>query len=468
VSKSGNEGRAAAPLSLRSETAPGYVCHMPIEPRWAARTQLLRELWQGRDRIIIDPVLERLLASGGAGARRRSGACAEVVSALLSGGGRVRLLAEDPRSLPGARRYPGLEVADADASAAILDSAPWQVALVDLGRYLGADASPSRMLRRDLPGLARRLDRRAIALLDVLADGAAQGRVVIVTVSAAQVKVPEFQALIEACFERAHLLGIAPLPVMAAVDFGVVDRDDDGRGGGDEDVGIAFDNSLGAEPKFLEYVAVVGQQLAGGLTLFEIPQPAKATFNREGADTLRIQMSQARRQLELAAAARESLVEQLDAAQSRAGALEERCTALEARLAEAAWGPGEARREDAPDEVEGYAALQALVTSLRWQLEKSEDERGRLAERPVGVLEAEVASLRAALEEGSGGDPGRGQAPAIGSEGSGGPTVAGIERAQAAVDILLRRLDRGGIGQRELRRKLSEVASLLVAGSDGV
>ncbi len=439
---------------------------MPIEPRWAARTQLLRELWEGRDRIIIDPALERLLASAGVGARRRSDACAEVVSALLSGGGRVRLLAEDPRSLPGARRYAGLEVADADASAAILDSAPWQVALVDLGRYLGADASPSRMLRRDLPGLARRLDRRAIALLDVLADGAAQGRLVIVTVPASQVKVAEFQALIEACFERAHLLGIAPLPVMAAVDFGVVARDDDGRGG-DGEVGIAFDNSLGADPKFLEYVAVVGQQLAGGLTLFEIPPPPKATFNREGADTLRIQMSQARRQLELAAAARESLVEQLDAAQSRAGALEERSAALEARLAEAAWGPGEAGREDAPDEVRGHAALQALVTSLRWQLEKSEDERGRLAERPVGVLEAEVASLRAQLEEVSGGDPGRGQAAAIGSEGSGGLTVAGIERAQAAVDILLRRLDRGGIGQRELRRKLNEVASLLAVGTVG-
>ena len=465
--KSGNAGRAAVPLSLRSETAPGYVCPMPIEPRWAARTQLLRELWEGRDRIIIDPALERLLASAGVGARRRNDACAEVAYALLSGGGRVRLLAEDPRSLPGARRYAGLEVADADASAAILDSAPWQVALVDLGRYLGADASPSRMLRRDLPGLARRLDRRAIALLDVLADGAAQGRVVIVTVSASEVKVAEFQALIEACFERAHLLGIAPLPVMAAVDFGVVARDDDGRGG-DGEVGIAFDNSLGTDPKFLEYVAVVGQQLAGGLTLFEIPQPAKATRNnRQGADTLRIQMSQARRQLELAAAARESLVEQLDSAQSRARALEERAAALEARLAETAWGPGEAGREDAPVEARSHAALQALVTSLRWQLEKSEDQRDRLAERPVGVLEAEVASLRAQLEEASGGDPGRGQAAAIGSEGSGGLTVVGIERAQAAVDILLRRLDRGGIGQRELRRKLNEVASLLAGGSAG-
>jgi len=442
---------------------------MAIEPRWAARIQLLRELWEGRDRIIVDPDVDRLLgASGGIGARRSSGPCAQVAEALLGGGGRVRVLAEEPRSLPGARRFPGLEVADADASAAIFDSAPWEVALVDLGRFLGADASPSRMLRRDLPGLARRLDRRAIALLDVLADGVAQGRVVVVTIAAAKVKVAEFQALIEACFERAHLLGIAPLPVIAAVDFGVVARDDDGRGGDDSDIGIAFDNSLGADPNFAEYVAIVGSKLAGGLTLLEIPQVRTATVSREGTDSLRIQIAQARRQLELAAAARESLVEQLDRAQSRAGGLEDRCASLEARLAEAAWGPGEqsvSRRDDAPVD-EGSAAIQATVQSLRWEVEKSKDEVRRLAERPVSVLEAEVASLQARLEQ---------QGPAGSSSAVSGAPAAGstapamsleaLERAQTAVDILLRRLDRGGVGQRELARKLGEVASLLADGS---
>ena len=453
---------------------------MAIEPRWAARIQLLRELWEGRDRIIVDPMVERFLSSAqGIGARRRSGACAEVVDGLLGGvAGRVRLLADDPRSLPGARRHQGLELAEADASAAVLDSAPWEVALVDLGRYLGPDASPSRMLRRDLPGLARRLDRRAIALLDVLADGIAQGRVVVVTVAAALVRVAEFQALIEACFERAHLLGIAPLPVMAAVDFGVVARGDDGRGGGDGEVGIAFDNSLGADPKFTEYIAVVGQTLTGGLTLIEIPPVAATPVSREGTDTLRIQIAQARRQLELAAAARESLVEQLDAALGRASSLEDRCSSLEERLAEAAWGPGDrspSERDDAPASGEGNAVLLATLQSLRWEVEKSKEEVRRLTERPVGVLEAEVASLRARLEEVAGGEAtgeATGETAGVPAADEGraspapGPSLAGIERAQAAIDVLLRRLDRGGVGQRELRRKLAEVASLLAGAPD--
>ncbi len=421
-------------------------------------------------------MVERFLSSAaGIGARRRSGACAEVIDALLGGvAGRARLLADDPRSLAGARRHQGLELAEADASAAILDSAPWEVALIDLGRFLGPDASPSRMLRRDLPGLARRLDRRAIALLDVLADGTAQGRVVVVTVAASLVKVAEFQALIEACFERAHLLGLAPLPVMAAVDFGVVARGDDGRGGGDGEVGIAFDNSLGKDPKFTEYIAVVGQTLPGGLTLLEIPPVAATPVSREGTDTLRIQIAQARRQLELAAAARESLVEQLDTALGRASSLEDRCGSLEERLAEAAWGPGDRSpggREDAPAGGEGNAVLQATVQSLRWEVEKSKEEVQRLAERPVGVLEAEVASLRARLEEVDAGAPELAGAAATADEaatGPGrGPSVAGIERAQAALDVLLRRLDRGGVGQRELRRKLAEVASLLAGAQDG-
>ncbi|MEZ4385076.1 MAG: hypothetical protein R3A79_27350 [Nannocystaceae bacterium] len=431
---------------------------MSIDPRWAARVQLVRELWEGRDRVVIDPAVERALE----GTRRPSGPMADVAQALLSrGGARARLLADDPRALPGARRYTGLEVADATATAAILDSSAWEVALVDLGRYLGADATPSRMLRRDLPGLARRLDRRAITILDVLADGAAHGRVVVISVAAERVKVAEFQALIEACFERAHLFGLAPLPVMAAVDFGIIDRADDGRGAGDPEVGIAFDNSLGSDPRFSDYVAIIGRTLAGGLTLLEVP-PSGGAATREGTDTLRIQIAQARRQLELATAARESLVEQLDAAQTRAGGLEERCAQLEGRLADAAWGPGpgEATKESASSEAEaaGAQALQATVQSLRWELDKAKEEVTRLAERPVSALEAEVASLRARLD-GTSGDaaaPSRASAP---------PGGEGIERARAAVDILLRRLDRGGIGQREIRRKLAEVAELLGGSS---
>ncbi|MEZ4454705.1 MAG: hypothetical protein R3B09_34965, partial [Nannocystaceae bacterium] len=221
---------------------------MTLEPRSAARYLFLRELWERRDRVIVDVEVASLL--GVARSLGPGGADDEILGALLGrDGARVQLLAAGPppAKSPLLRRGAGPEAVDVDALVAHIDGGGWEVALVDLRGFLGEHAAPSRMLRRDLPGLARRLDRRAIGLLDALADGAARGKAVVVSVGADQCKAPEFQALVEACFERAHLFGVAPVPMIAIVDFGEIARDDDGRGEPPEEVGIAFDNSLGAD-----------------------------------------------------------------------------------------------------------------------------------------------------------------------------------------------------------------------------
>lgn len=433
---------------------------MSVEPRWAARHQLLRELWEGRDRILVDPGIDAVLGGRRPGGR---GPAQELIADLLGrGGGRVWVVAADARAQAAGRRLPGVEVVDDEGAIRVVEGAPWEVAIVDLSRFLGEHAAPSRMLRRDLPGLARRLDRRAIALLDALADGAARGKVIALSVAASDVKVAEFQGLVEACFERAHLVGLAPLPVIAAIDFGEIVRDQSG-GAGDAEVGIAFDNSLGSDPVFSHYVAVVGQALPGGLTLLEVPPEGPAPAAREATDTLRIQLAQARRQLELAAMARESLVEQLDAAQGRVGGLEDRCTELESRLAEAAWAPGEGTRSAAGGEVGG--AAQATIQGLRWEIERAREEVRRLAERPIGAIEAENAALRARLEAAGGAEEAPAQAGAAASGPGPGTPGPGVEvefgKARALVDLLVRRLERGGIGRHELRRKLTELAAML-------
>lgn len=424
---------------------------MPLEPRSAARYLFLRELWEGRDRLVVDTQVEVALAAGRGFAGHADPAVALVDALLGRDGGRVWLLAQEGSTAkaPVLRRGAGLEIVDADAAGVVLDGEGWEVALVDLSGYLGAHAAPSRMLRRDLPGLARRLDRRAIGLLDALADGAARGKAVIVSVAADLCKAGEFQGLVEACFERAHLFGVAPVPMIAIVDFGEIARDDDGRAQGGGDVGIAFDNSLGADaPSFCHYVAVVGPRVVGGLTLLEVPPAPEGPALGEG---LRRELAQARRELEAATAGRDALGSQLEAAQARLAALEARPRLTPGPAA----APVTNAREIAPLPREAETlggervdVLRATIQTLRWELEKSRGVIGRLAERPLGALEAEVASLRVQLQRAT-----------VGRSGGAEPAA---ERARAALGGVLRRLDRGtSLSPQELRRRLQEIAGLL-------
>lgn len=411
---------------------------MSIEPRWAARYEFLRELWDGRDRLIVDDALVGVLAAP----RRPAGPVGELVEALGGGRGHGRawLLADSPRVLHG-RRLRDLEVVDAAAAPTVADL-PWEVALVDLDGFMGGGAAPSRMLRRDLPGVWRSLDRRAISLLDALAEAAAAGRGIVVTVSADRARSNEFQALIEHCFDRAHLFGVAPMPVIGVIDFGEVAREDDGRGGGAPDVTIAFDNTLAAEvPAFTAYVAVIGRRMSGGLTLVEVEGGGAEGSGEggEGSEALRLQLAQARRQVEIGAAARHSLVEQLDGAQRRIEALEGRSVELEARLAEAQWSPPQPAPEAAGERVE---VLRATAQTLRWELERARSQIDRLIQRPVDALEAEVAALREQVRGGV-------------------ADAEGVLRARRGLERLARRIERGGASPVEIGAALAEAIAAL-------
>jgi chromosome segregation ATPase len=132
----------------------------------------------------------------------------------------------------------------------------------------------------------------------------------------------------------------------------------------------------------------------------EATRPSEARPGRNDAevDNLKIQLGQARRQVELAAIARQSLVEQLDAAQARVDSLEDQLAELQRRLTaapvEARTGAAEAPRpavDPRPD------ATQATVLTLRWELEQTREELRKALGRPVEALEREVAELRARL-----------------------------------------------------------------------
>ncbi|MBK8264530.1 MAG: hypothetical protein IPK80_24705 [Nannocystis sp.] len=360
---------------------------MSIDRCWAARYEFLRELWDGRDRLLVDEALAALVATP----RRTHGALGEMVQALTGerGRGRAWLLGEVGRTSAG-RRQRGLEVIDSAATSSLTEL-PWEVALVDLDGFLGEGSAPSRMLRRDLPGVWRHLDRRAIGLLDALAEAASRGRAVVLSISADKARAPDFQVLVEHCFDRARLFGVAPMPVVGIVDFGEIARDDDGRGQGDASVALAFDNSLAAEvPAFAAYVAVIGRPFAGGITLVEVEGEGGEAEGSGEQSGLRAQLTQALAQVEAGAAARLSLVEQLDAAQRRIAALEGQRAALAAQQAAGAWEA--TRGEGAEERVE---LLRATVLTLRWELEKARAEIDRLVQRPVAAIEAELASLRA-------------------------------------------------------------------------
>ena len=207
----------------------------------------------------------------------------------------------------------------------------------------------------------------------------------------------DFQDLLEQHFPRARVYALAAVAVAVAVDCGEVVREDEDEGdagGEDEDEAppLAFDNRLGEDLRYDTYVALInapGEPL--GVTLVELPaaaelprgelprmdatRPAEATRPSEArpgrndaeVDNLEIQLGQARRQVELAAIARQSLVEQLDAAQARVDSLEDQLAELQRRLTvapvEARTGAAEAPRpavDPRPD------ATKVTVLTLRW------------------------------------------------------------------------------------------------------
>ncbi|MBL9100402.1 MAG: hypothetical protein JNL82_05565 [Myxococcales bacterium] len=392
-----------------AEPAPASRAGPPVKgsplPRWCGRLAFTRDVWSGRARVFADAEIEATLASGQA---LPGPAAALLMEALPERGGQAWLLAHE---LGGKRRG----AYGFDEFEAVLADSPWEVAVVDLQRLFVDAASLSRFAARARGRLENRLETRAFRLLAAIGEGAAAGRMAIVSSPAATrggLGLADFQDLVAQHFARARVYALATVPVAVVVDCGEVVRDEEDVGDEDEDGGepsLGFDNRLGDDLRYDTYVALVGVADAPlGVTLVELPAAPEAVTQAAAAgkveggrrdgevEDLKIQLAQARRQVELAAIARQSLVTQLDAAQTRVDALEDQVAEFNRRVAEAPPGamPAAPAEDPRPD------ATQAAVLALRWELEQVREELRAALGRPVEALEREVAELRARLAGG--------------------------------------------------------------------
>lgn len=368
-------------------------------PRWCGRLAFTRDVWSGRVRIVADAELEGSLAAGAA----LPGPAAALQAELLPDrGGQAWLLAHE---LSGKRRG----AYAFDEFEAVLAESPWEVALVDLSRLFVDAASLSRFAARARGRLENRLETRAFRLLAAVGEGALAGRIAIVSSPAANrggLSLTDFQDLVAQHFVRARVYALATVPVAVVVDCGEVVREEEDREDLEEDGDppLGFDNRLGDDLRYDTYVALVGVADAPlGVTLVELPATAEAGAKAEASkpqrdgelEDLKIQLAQARRQVELAAIARQSLVTQLDAAQTRVDSLEDQVAELGRRLAAPPEGGGEAAGAAAPTVEPRPDAAQAMVLALRWELEQAQGELRAALGRPAAELEREVAELRA-------------------------------------------------------------------------
>jgi len=446
AAETGHAGQASQVGQVGTTTSPAAAAVMMAAPRWCARLGFCRDLWAGRARVVADSEVEASLREP----RRLPGTAAAMLAELVpERANTVWLLAERPGDLAGPRRRGVHPLEEFDS---LLAQAPWEVAIVELGRFFVETANLSRFAARARGRLENRLDTRAFRLLSALSEGAAEGRTVILTVPAASrggLGLGDFQDLLEQHFPRSRVYALAPVPVAVVVDCGEVVREEDDEGdSGEEDddsaPSLAFDNRMGEDLRYDTYLALVNAPAEPeGVTLVELPAPAelsapapaaagpvtrvaepgskathaaaepasraaetaRASRNDAEVENLRIQLGQARRQVELAAIARQSLVEQLDAAQARVDNLEDQIAEQQRRSSDAVSESGERRVVAEPGLPTPAAAAvdprpdatQATILGLRWELEQTRDELRKALGRPVDELERELATLRARL-----------------------------------------------------------------------
>lgn len=480
--------------------------------RWAARYAVLDDLWRGRARVIVDPVLEAVLRDGGPGVAHGSDpSLQQLVDDLVP----VEPIDGEPVWMAVATAEiavelgplrPGTTFVPLPSIADVLLRAHWDVALVDLS----ADLDP------DAPGGA---GERAARALDELGIDGRRGRAVVVSVPVRDyprtehgLDYDEMAALVVEQLGGGRLFGLYAPPMVAIVEFGDLDDDvdlddeayddDDVEAYGDDDdvelddvdldegddVPLIYDNTLGTQdPRLLEYIAIAGAEPPiEGLALVELPV-VDAVQDEGGA---RAQLAQARRQADLAAIDRQAQLERAEAFERDNAELRRQIDELRVELADA-----DRREGSQVAEVALQAAL-AREQSLRWRVAELEAALAQAMSRPVGELEAELAMLREQVRSGSGprgnGRPehaiegaaeggagagasmaGSGAAGTVGlaarsgaSGGSAGSPGRGAEPiVRVRLEALVRRIERGGIGTLELRRELVALARRLRAPS---
>jgi regulator of replication initiation timing len=354
---------------------------MTDDLRWAVRYAFLEDLWRDRPRVVVDAGLEAALREAPRG-RGGQGPLDALVDALVPRVSKARTwmaVADEAVARELAQTRPGTGFLPRGSFADVVEHRDWAVALVELSA-----------LHDDAPGGPR--------LREVLVQRAQEGRTVIVSARSAPGEEDEdagFAALSELVEDElggGRIFGVARPPMAAVIDFGADEEEERDE---DEDVPLSFDNTLGSQsPAFVEYVAVAGRvpPLPEGMTLVELPADAPSV-DQSSDGALRAQLVQAQRQAELAAIDRQALLEKVDALESVQARLEQQAAELRDHLARAV-------TEEAPHAAEAAQRLQAALAenqALRWKVQQLEREIEAVKARPVEVLEAEVAMLRATL-----------------------------------------------------------------------
>jgi chromosome segregation ATPase len=274
----------------------------------------------------------------------------------------------------------------------------------------------------------------------------------------------------------------------------------DSSGEGD----IEVDNTLGTEtPRFEAFLAIIGAGVPGeGVTFVELPSPAAASGTKTaGADApagddelaaLRAQLGEAQRRGDLQAIERQALLEQLEQAEDRIASLEEQLDDDAAARASAEGVGPELSSEPGASEIgPRMDALLARERTLRWELGRARGEIERLEARPIDEAEAEIAALRADLDQAraeleaalADHPPASSEEPEeleaiepdeldalaelawLLDEAADAPSTAQTrewERARSTLEHLLRKLERGAsLSALELHRQLATLKRLL-------
>ncbi len=373
-------GSGALPRTVGHRVCEGRWGGLRLRPtmtddlRWAVRYAFLEDLWRDRNRVIVDAGFEAALRSSGPDTT--DDPLEELVDGLAPRVPKSRTwmaVADESVARQLAQTRPGTGFLPRGNFADVVAHRDWAVALVELAAL--DDATPG-----------------GTRLREQLSERARDGRTVLVSTRAAtdeHGEDPGFAALGELLDESlggGRIFGVYRPPMAAVVDFG---GDDEGE---DDEVPLSFDNTLGTQaPEFIEYVAVAGEHppLPEGMTLVELPSDTPAVS--AGDEALRDQLLQAQRQAELAAIDRQALLEKVDQLESAREQGERQASELRDQLARAVTEPGSS---EAGDELQ---ATQADNQALRWKVQQLQRELDAVRARPVEVLEAEVAALRAEL-----------------------------------------------------------------------
>jgi hypothetical protein len=208
-------------------------------PRWASRYQLTRELWRDKERVVLDPGLERVLGTGELETLGiNDSPLADLLADLVPGEPReppVWFLLDNARAAAEhARRKAGATFVGIRDGAELATEESWEAALVDLTGALAETDGPGALSPRLSPSLS--------AFIEVVAERAEEGGRV-VTLSAPSrswagnrgVDLDDFVDFVMTAFPGARVFALSDAPMVAAYDLGIELADELEYAYGDDD-----------------------------------------------------------------------------------------------------------------------------------------------------------------------------------------------------------------------------------------